>query len=232
MSVWERFGEFLSEVTTEAFSSVVEAVRTVFAGDPETRRQVGFSVSMIALSAKMAKADGVVTMHEVDAFKEMFEIPDKEANNVARLFNLAKQDVAGYHSYAERVKKLFPEDPAILTNVLDGLFHIAKADGMLHQNEMLFMDDVAAIFQIGERDYEQIKSRHLEPEGGNPYTLMGADPSWSDDQLKQHYRKLVVENHPDKLIASGVPAEFISIANDRLIVINNAWAQIRQERGI
>ncbi|MBL4891343.1 MAG: molecular chaperone DjiA [Rhizobiaceae bacterium] len=232
MSIWVRIGEFLSQVTTEAFSSVVDGVRTAFAGDPETRRQVGFSIAMIALSAKMAKADGIVTQDEVDAFREPFAIPDKEMNNVARLYNLAKQDVAGYHSYADRVKKLFPDDDAILVNVMDGLFHIAKADGLIHNNEMLFLDDVAGIFDLPEREYESIKSRHLEPEEGDPYLQLGAMKEWDKDQLKKHYRKLVVENHPDKLMAQGVPKEFLAIANDRLAGINRAWDVIKRERGI
>lgn len=232
MSIWVRIGEFLSQVTTEAFSSVVDGVRTVFAGDPETRRQVGFSIAMIALSAKMAKADGVVTQDEVDAFQELFAIPDNEATNVARLYNLAKQDVAGYHSYADRVKRLFPDDDAILVNVMDGLFHIAKADGLIHNNEMLFLDDVAGIFDLPDREYEGIKSRHLEPEEGDPYLQLGAMKEWDKDQLKRHYRKLVVENHPDKLMAQGVPKEFLAIANDRLAGINRAWDVIKRERGI
>lgn len=232
MSIWVRVGEFLSGVTTEAFSSVVDSVRSVFAGDPEARRQVGFSIAMIALSAKMAKADGIVTPDEVQAFRDIFAIPDAEAGNVSRLYNLAKQDVAGYHSYADKVKKLFPDDDAILVSVMDGLFHIAKADGLIHNNEMLFLDDVAGIFDLPDLEYERVKSRHLEPEAGDPYLQLGAQKEWDKDQLKRHYRKLVVENHPDKLIAQGVPEEFVAIANDRLAVINMAWDVIRRERGI
>ena len=48
MAIWARVGNFLSSVSTEAFSAVVEAVRTVFEGQPEVRKQVGFSIAMIA----------------------------------------------------------------------------------------------------------------------------------------------------------------------------------------
>ena len=68
MSIWQ----FLKRVTASATSgvtSVVEAVRTLFGGDPDLRRRVAFSVAMIALSAKMAKADGIVTHDEVRAFQ-------------------------------------------------------------------------------------------------------------------------------------------------------------------
>jgi len=232
MSIWTRLGDFLSTVASDAFASVVEAVRTVFEGDPETRRQVGFSVAMIALSAKMAKADGIVTEDEIHAFQEIFHIPENEFNHVSKLYNLAKQDVAGYHAYAERVKRLFPEDPAILEDVMNGLFHIAKADGLYHENEMIFMDDVAEIFEIDERHYERIRLRHMEPKNGDPYVFLDADRSWDDDRLKAHYRKLISENHPDTFIARGLPPEFVAIANERLAQINNAWATVKLERGL
>ncbi len=232
MSVWTQLGNLLSGLAGEAVSTVIEAVRTAFEGDPETRRQVGFSVAMIALSAKMAKADGVVTEDEVSAFRDLFDIPAKEAINVSRLYNLAKQDVSGYHAYARKVLKLFPEDPAILEDVMNGLFHIAKADGIIHEREMAFMDDIAGIFGVKDRHYERIRMRHMEPEGGDPYVLLEADRAWGDSALKSHYRKLVSENHPDRLIARGVPAEFIAIANNRLAGINKAWHSIKLERGI
>lgn len=210
----------------------MEAVRTVFEGDPETRRQVSFSVAMIALSAKMAKADGIVTAEEVKAFQEIFDIPEDEFEHVSKLYNLAKQDVAGYQAYARQVARLFPEDPAILEDVMNGLFHIAKADGLYHENEMMFMDEVAEIFDIQGRDYDRIRLRHMEPEGGNPYILIDADSSWNDERLKAHYRKLINENHPDRFIARGLPPEFVSIANERLSQINKAWADIKLERGL
>ncbi len=230
MSIWTQLGEILSGVASEAFSGIVEAVRTVFEGDPETRRQVGFSVAMIALSAKLAKADGVVTADEVKAFQQIFDIPQEEFNNVSRLYNLAKKDVAGFHSYAVKIKGLFSHDQEILEDVMDGLFHIAKADGLYHESEMAFIDDVADIFGIKGREYERIRLRHLEPEDGDPYVILEADTGWDNDRMKKHYRKLVSENHPDRMIARGVPPEFIAISTERLAQINKAWDRIKLER--
>ena len=107
---------------------MVEAVRTVFSGDADLRRRVAFSVAMIALSAKMAKADGIVTQDEVRAFQEIFEVPPKETRNVARLFDLAQRDVAGFETYAERMAQLCGSGHSncvMLEDILDGLFHIA-----------------------------------------------------------------------------------------------------------
>src|SRR5882762_7675577 len=129
MSIWDRLGEFITRVSSSATSGVadvVEAVRTVFSGDADLRRKVAFSIAMIALSAKMAKADGIVTQEEVRAFQEIFAIPAEEACNVARLYDLAQQDTAGFELYAERMARLCGsgrENCAMLSDILDGLFH-------------------------------------------------------------------------------------------------------------
>lgn len=222
----------MGAATPAAFSNVVESIRSVFAGDPETRKQVSFSIAIIALSAKMAKADGIVTPDEVEAFGDIFAMPQGEAANVARIYNMAKGDVAGFVSYAQQVKSLFPGDTAILEDVMDALYHIAKADGLIHKKEQAFLDTIADVFGIEERSYERIRLRHLHPEEGDPYDILDASPLWDRDTLKAHYRKLVRENHPDGLVARGVPPEFVAIANARIVAINRAWDNIRRERGL
>ena len=111
--------------------------------DGPAENQVAFTVGVIALGAKMAKADGVVTMDEVNAFKEVFKVPEGEMKNVARVFNLAKQDVAGYEAYAEQLAAMFKGNRKLLEDVLEGLFHISKADNSLHPREEKFLHEVA-----------------------------------------------------------------------------------------
>jgi DnaJ like chaperone protein len=214
----------------QAFSAVADRVATAFAGDPATRRQVAFSVALIALSAKMAKADGVVTADEVAAFRGVFVMPAREERNVVRLFNLAKRDIAGFESYATKIAALYGGDRQGLEDVVDGLFAIARADGAVHEAEMAYLARVAAIFGMGEDAFEVIAARHVVGEEGDPSRILGIGRSAEMVELRRHYRNLVVENHPDRLIARGLPPEAIALANDRLAVINRAWERIERER--
>jgi DnaJ like chaperone protein len=206
----------------------------LFAGisDPALRRQVAFSVALIALAAKMAKADGVVTQSEVAAFRRTFSMPASEAANVTRLFDLAKRDVAGYDSYAARVAALFQESPETLVDVLDGLFFIASADGAVHEAELLYLEDVAGIFGIAGIDFERIAARHVVGPQADPYLILGVDRSLPFAEIRTRYRKLVAENHPDLMIGRGMPEDFIAIANDRLAAINRAWEQVEREQRV
>ncbi|PLX36521.1 MAG: molecular chaperone DjlA [Hyphomicrobiales bacterium] len=230
MSIWEKLGAVIAAIGSGGQKVIDSVVSAVTGGND--RQPVAFTVSMIALTAKMAKADGIVTPDEIDAFRELFEMPPGEERNVARLFNLAKQDVAGYEYYANRIARLFADDVQTREDILDGLFHIAKADGILHEAELAYLERVAEIFEIGAAHFRCIKARHVGADAADPYMILEIEHTAGDDEVKRHYRRLVAETHPDRLIARGVPEEFVRIANDRLAAINAAWAKIRAERGI
>jgi DnaJ like chaperone protein len=227
MSIWTRIGEALSLVG-DSIGNFLAKLAQSRPTAPE--RTLGFTIGMIALGAKMAKADGVVTVDEVAAFKQIFHVPQSELAAVARVFNLAKQDVAGYESYARQIAKLFHAKATVLENVLDGLFHIAKADGALHPAELQFLQNVAILFGFGLADFGRIKARHVAAGADDPYIIMGVTRETDTAAIRNHYRKLVRDNHPDKQIAAGVPAEMVILATQRLATINGAYDQIMRER--
>lgn len=234
MSILGRLGEVLARFGASAnagAAGLAGMLRVMFANDPELRRRVAFSVAMIALSAKMAKADGIVTQDEIRAFQQIFSIPNAEAGNVARLYDLAQADVAGFEAYAAQMAGLCgsgERDCAMLEDILDGLFHIAKADGLLHEREGLYLRRVAEIFRVGSAHYETILARHFDPGKGDPYVVLGIARGLPFEEVRRQYRKLVSDNHPDRLIARGVPAEFIAIATARLAAINTAYESIER----
>lgn len=233
MSIFVRISEFVTRTTGSALSSMVEALRTAFRGDPQLRSRVAFSVALIALSAKMAKADGIVTQDEVRAFHEIFAVPRDEMRNVARLYDLAKKDTAGFEAYARQMAGLCGSSERncpMLEDILDALFHIAKADGVLHEREQAFLARVAEIFGIDEVHFASIRARHSVTEEADPYTMLGLTPGTPFDEVKRRYRQLVAETHPDRMIARGVPEEFIAIANSRLAALNEAFERLERSR--
>jgi len=195
MSIWDQ----ISAAVSEGIDSLTEFFR---AGKPEDG--VSFTIGVIALGAKMAKADGVVSEKEVAAFKQVFAVSDEELPSVARVFNLAKQDVAGFELYARQLGKLFKGRQEVLENILDDLFHIAKADEIVHPNELEFLEAVAIEFGFEEQCFARIKARHVI-DGIDPYLILGIGRGATNDEIKSHYRMIVREAHPDRLVAQGLP---------------------------
>jgi DnaJ like chaperone protein len=194
-------------------------------------RELVFTTGLVALAAKMARSDGVVTCDEVVAFQRIVVVPPEEQPRIQKLFDLAKETSAGFEAYAHQIAEAFRDEPALLEDVLDGLFLIAAADGAIHEAEHAYLREVASIFAIGERDFARIESRHMRrPE--DPYLILGVTREMDDAALKRHYRRLVAENHPDREIARGLPEEAIAIATRRLATINEAWDRIQRERGL
>lgn len=240
MSLWDSLQRVIAQATN-SFESVLNSVSNLISGEGQAAnddpcklksvgQQVAFTIAVIGLGAKMAKADGHVSQAEITAFREVFQVPPGEERNVRRVFDIARQDVAGFESHAKRIAKLFQGCPQVLSDLMDGLFHIAKADGTVHDAEIVFLARVAEIFGFKETQFEKIRCTHMSCPTSDPYSILGVDPSATDADLRRHYLRLVKENHPDSLVARGVPEEFILMANAKLAVINTAFEQIRAQR--
>ncbi|WP_372603625.1 TerB family tellurite resistance protein [Actibacterium sp.] len=225
MTLWSRISDAISALAKgEGLSLVFDRLRT----PPE--RSVAFTIAVIALGAKMAKADGRVTRDEVTAFREVFTIPQSESGNAARVFNLARQDVAGFEDYANRIARMFNGDAAPLTDLLEGLFHIAIADGEYHPAEDQFLFRVAEIFGLSGRCFRTMRSRFVADAHPDPYDILGVRPQDNLDVIRKAWRDGVRETHPDRMIARGLPSEAVKLAEKRLIALNAAWEEIAKER--
>ncbi|MCK0142211.1 molecular chaperone DjiA [Aliiroseovarius sp. F20344] len=223
MSIWSRISDALSALAKgETLSDVFSHLRT----PPE--RSAGFAIAVIALGAKMAKADGLVTRDEVSAFREVFTIPKSEEKNAARLFNLARTDVAGFELYAQRVAAMFgPDDPA-LCDLMEGLFHIALADGTFHPAENAYLEEVSRIFGMDAIRFSALRSRMVPDDHPDPYQVLGVSRDTSLEDIRKVWRREVRESHPDRMIARGVPEEALKLAEKRLIAVNRAWEEISE----
>ena len=225
MSIWLRISEALSALANgESLAAALAKLKS----PPE--RSVAFTIAVIALGAKMAKADGLVTRNEVAAFRQVFFIPKNAEKQAARIFNLARQDVAGYDMYAKTIAKMFEKGSPALENMIEGLFHIATADGQYHPNEDDFIHEVARIFGISEHVFRGLRTRFVPDAEVDAYDVLGVRPDMPLAEIRKVWRKKVRDTHPDRIIAQGMPEEAITLATKRMIALNEAWEEISDKK--
>ena len=234
MKIWDRITDSLARLAGgESLASLLGLAADLGeTGVHPGLRQIGFTIGVIALGAKMARVDGEVSSREIAAFRSFFQVPPGEERNVQRFFDLAKRDAAGFEPYARQVAALFPDAPEILENVLEGLFDIAKADGKIGVAEAAFLSRVAQIFGLSEARFERARAASLGQIECEPCTILGIDPLATDEQIREAWLRQVKANHPDRLIAQGLPEEAIAVANRKHALINDAYDRLRRERGL
>lgn len=220
MSIWAKITNAISMLAKgEPLAKIFSKLRT----PPE--KSVAFTIAVIALGAKMAKSDGSVKKEEVKVFRRIFHIPESEVAAAGKVFDLARQDVAGYDVYARRIRKMFGERHQTLLDLMESLFYISLADGEYHPKEDEFLQNVNEIFGFSHRDFLKLKARFVEVEM-DPHEILGVEPCSNIKEIKRAYKDKVLECHPDKLIARGMPEEAIKLAQTKLSQINNAYEQL------
>jgi len=225
MSVWDR----IAAAAEEARRKTVGAVINGLAERRARRDAADFSMALIALSAKIAKADGAAEDAEFEAFRRFFEAPAAEASRVRMIYDLAKQDIAGFEHYVEQVARLYDDDPRVLEDVLDCLFHVAASDGVAHPRELEMLERAAAAFGLPAAAFRRLKAIHLGHDKDDPWLSLGLEPGVDEETVRARYRALMKENHPDALIARGVPANLARIAEARAAALNHAFETIMKE---
>jgi DnaJ like chaperone protein len=190
---------------------------------------VDFSIALIALSAKLAKADGKVSRSEVTMFRQIMDIPPAEQERVGRIYNLCRQETNGFEAYASRVHKIIrghPDEEVIRENLLDGLFHIAMADDEYHPNEDRFLRVTAERLGLDEAGFIRIRARHV-PESWDPYEVLGVSQEADLSEVRAARNALIKTHHPDRLMAAGLPEEMRRISEERVRQINRAYEELR-----
>ena len=202
------------------------------AGCAPDPNDVGFTAAVIGLGAKMAAADGRVSDREVMMFSRVFRAAPEDADKVRRVFNIARQTVRGYESYARKIGKRYKGRPCLLEGVLDGLFMIAGADGVVTDDELQYLRTVSDRFGFDEGTFRRIRASHIGPERDDPYHILGVEHDADFDVIRRAYRRLMADNHPDRIVGNGAPRDFELAAHDKAAAITGAYAKIRAERGL
>ena len=236
MSLWKRlasFSQFLfADDAPEARSQMKDVVNKDFECGPDPE-DVGFTAAIIGLGAKLAKADGLVTADEVEVFSRVFRTAPEDEASVRRVFNVARQTVNGYHAYARRIGKRYHDRPCLLEGVLDGLFQIALADGVMTLDELTYLRDVSDAFGFNDDDFKRIKASHMGADPDDPYEVLGISRNASYEDIRSRYRSLMKDHHPDRMAAAKqAPWEYENVAHEKAASITSAFAKIRAERGM
>ena len=243
MSVW---GKIIGGAAGFAIGGPLGAILGVMAGSAfdnkkkvfnysninNNQKQQIFALSIIVLSAKLAKSDGAVTIDEINAFKEKFRIPKNEISKVSKIFNEAKKSVYGYKQVADQVGILFSDNKILLEELLNNLFFIAASDGNISVNEIDLLKSISKSFKLSEKDFQRIFQTNINNKEADPYKVLGVSRDDDDDKIRKKWIKLNKEHHPDNLISKGMPKEFIERANDELASINLAYDKIKDLRAI
>ena len=199
-----------------------------YISNDENYKSIVFTAGVIALSAKMAKADGKVTKEEILTFRKLVQIPKDNVNQVSKLWELAKETTDGYELYAKQIFSLFSNQPEILERILDILFEIAKSDGNIDSTELNYLKNVSNIFNFDEIIFKKLLALH-NPEN-NSFEILGVKISDSLEDIQKKWKEMVKNNHPDKLVGQGMPIEFIESANQKLAIINSAYEEVKNLR--
>lgn len=237
MSIW---GSLLGGVIGFSFGGPFGALLGSFLGGKISRlssskkisgqqnAQEFFALSLIILSAKLSKADGHVSKEELIAVKEKLQIPDSEIDQVAQIFNKAKDESTGYEPYAKQISEIFKGNINVLEEVINILFYIAEADGHVSSDEEDMIANIAYIFGLSQKQYQSIKETRKSSGKLNPYIVLESQPTDDLQIIRKKYIKLSKEHHPDLLMSKGVPVEVINESKNKMRAINAAWDQVQK----
>ena len=192
------------------------------------QQQQVFAISLIILTAKLAKADGLVSKEELIAIKQKLKVPNNEIDQVGKIFNKAKEDSLGYEPYAQQIAQIYRNNPAILDEVINILFYIAEADGKVSKSELVLIRNISIIFGISDIQFEGIKESRKSSDKLDPYVVLGCTAKDDFTTIRKKYLQLSKEHHPDALISKGVPKEIIEESKKKMRAINAAFDKIKK----
>ena len=225
---------------------------------PEERRRIEetFFRTVFLLMGRLAKVDGRVSEAEIAHTEQLMaqmalhSEHRRQAIDVFREGSRGDFDITGE---LQHFRAVCARHPALTQQLMNYLLSLSLADGVLSANEEDFLRQVAGGLGISAMMFNQllkmIRAQTHFRQGGYrqgyragpqqgptqseielAYEALGASPDMSDAEIKKKYRKLMSENHPDKLTGQGVPEDMIKLATERSQEIQTAYDLIKKHR--
>lgn len=210
--------------------------------------QNNFVESVFAVMGALCKADGVVTRDEIQLAEAMFErfrLNDEQKAIARDAFNRGKQPDFDLDAELNRFLQNSGRQPAFLQMFLQVQVSAVAADGQVHPAEHEMLVRIARGLGLPESQVDKLEAMlrgaHAGHASGSPnyssgqqiedaYKVLGVSASASDAEIKRAYRKLMSENHPDKLAGRGMPESMREMAEERTREISHAYDVIKDAR--
>ncbi|MFW5823355.1 MAG: co-chaperone DjlA [Marinobacter sp.] len=209
--------------------------------------QSGFIESVFAVMGAVSKADGVVTRDEIRMAETMFErfhLNAGQRESAKAAFNRGKSADFDLDTELGRFRQVCSGQSALLQMFLQVQVSAVAADGEVHPAEHEMLVRIARGLGLPESLVDQLEATLRGAQSGtsgarpysttdqinDAYRTLGVSPSVSDAELKRAYRKLMSENHPDKLAGRGLPESMRKLAEERTREISHAYDVVREAR--
>lgn len=197
--------------------------------------QMAFFVAAFSMLAKLVRADGNISKAEIDTIERFMHqdlrLDPESRHHAMNLFRAALDSPGTFEDFARQFYEHFQDQPQLLDLMIDILVRVSLADGELSGAEESVLRSAVRTFRMSDDQYRRIRSRHMR-DVDRHYAALGCDRSCSDEEIKRLYRKRVREFHPDTIAAKGLPDEFTRFAADKFREIQEAYEEIRRERGM
>ncbi|WP_460220546.1 DnaJ domain-containing protein [Psychroserpens sp. MEBiC05023] len=227
----EGSGFLLGEGNTQQRRRTQQSSRTRSRTRTRTRPQThsgDFEVSLLILASVVIKADGKQDQNELDYVRQQFvSMYGKDrANHAFRLFkNISKQSIPT-RKVCLQIREMM--DHSSRLQLLHFLFGIAKADGMVTDDEVSQIYMISGYLGISTRDYGSIKAMFYNS-SDNAYKILEITKEATDEEVKKAYRKMAKKYHPDKVVHLG--KEHQKGAEEKFRQVQKAYEQLQKERG-
>lgn len=203
--------------------------------------------STFSVMGAICKADNVVTRDEIQTVERIFDmlrLSEPQRDDAKEAFSRGKQPEFDLDAAVDQFASISRRRAPIIQLFLQLQLMAVSADGQLHPKEHEMLVRIGRRLGLSERDIQQLEAllrtgqrQAADPAGAqstlaDAYQALGVSKDASDADVKRAYRKLISENHPDKLASRGLPESMRPVAEERSREINKAYDVIKESRGL